>query len=68
MTYKSGHRGCSLYLHRWSMLGYIVDNLSKTDHILDVLDENQDIVETYALTKYGFDRIKYTLRPRRVHV
>lgn len=65
ITFKNPFDGCKLYLHRWSMIGYIVDNVHETDFLLDVLDKEQDIIDTFGLTKHGFDKIKYQLRPKR---
>ena len=67
VTFPNDPRGgCLLYLRRCQAFGYLVEDSPVEDSpfMVDVLDENDDIVQDYSLTREGFNWLKRALDTR----
>ena len=53
--------GCDTYLRRCKAFGYVTDD---SPFIVDILDENNDIVQDYCLTREGFNWLRRVLDTR----
>lgn len=54
--FKRGVVGVSLYLRRMEAFGYLVGtDLHAADYAVDLMDEEGSILETFAITKEGFE-------------
>lgn len=52
-----------LYLKRMDAFGYIIGrDLRTSDYMVDVLDDEGDILDTFAITKSGFEWCRRKLR------
>lgn len=51
--------GCNLYLRRCRLFGGLSD--ADTDLLLDVLNEAEDIIQDYNLTRKGFEYLRKKL-------
>ena len=58
---KDPHAGCDTYLRRCKAFGYVIDD---SPFVVDILDENNDIVQDYCLTRKGFNWLKRVLDTR----
>ena len=63
-TFPSHPRdGCEMYLRRAALFGLIEDGDGPLG--IDVLDENGDILQTFTITRDGFEYLRRSLKFRR---
>lgn len=60
-TFKNPLRGCRLYMNRCKQMGWLKDggNLA-----IDVLDADGDILDTFPITRRGFNYLRGKLKFR----
>lgn len=61
VTFENPYQGCELWLRRCNAFGYlnVVDDAMTN---IDVLDKKGDILETYPISRKGFNYLRRSLK------
>ncbi len=61
ITFDHPWRGCNFWLRRLSAVGMVT---KKSDMMIEILDDNDDIIQEVPITKKGFEYLRRKLRFR----